>query len=90
MRLPSLHGESATWFFGLLMSLLLVGCGTQHAAKVPSTAGVRGNVVTTQRELQKAQGSTGEAVKLSDSMGGKLDRAERKQVIIRRWFELQK
>lgn len=68
--------------------LLLVGCaGTNYK---PSTAGVgvRNEITRTRDEIQHAKASNVRAGQISDSMGKNLDQADRKNVLIRRWFEL--
>jgi hypothetical protein len=68
--------------------LLLVGCaGTNYK---PSTAGVgvRDSINTTRDEIQHAKAANVRAGTISDTMGKNLDQADRKNVLIRRWFEL--
>lgn len=70
-------------------AILLTSCAQTHKpANVPSTAGIRGDVTNTRDAIQKAQSSNTQAQGRSDAIGSNLDRAERKQVLIKRWFEI--
>jgi len=61
--------------------------GTNYKASTAGV-GVRDDINTTRTNIQSAQASTARAGQHSDVIGKNLDRADRKNTLIRRWFEL--
>lgn len=91
--LPSV--KSFGLLFLVLIGLALLGCAQTHnkastagAAAQQTAAGVRGDVVTTRNAVTNSQASTARAQVVTAKMGKNLDQAEGKNVLIRRWFEL--
>lgn len=67
----------------------LSGCAATGNKPSASGAAASTHVAAAHGAIQNAQSSTARAGQLSDSIGGHLDRAERKNVLARRWLELQ-
>lgn len=76
---------------GVIMALLsaaLIGCAGTHYKPSSAGVGVRDDINTTRTEIRKAEAATARASQHSDVIGKNLDQADRKNVLIRRWFEL--
>jgi hypothetical protein len=76
-------------------AIALAACAATHnkpstagAAAQHSVVGVRGDVTATHNAASDAQRSTAHAQALAEQQGRNLDQADRKNVLVRRWFEL--
>lgn len=68
--------------------LLLVGCAGTNYKPSSAGVGVRNEITKTHDSVEHAKAANVRAGQISDTMGKNLDQADRKNVLIRRWFEL--